>query len=229
MSPSQFQAWLRDPSRRPLVMGVLNVTPDSFSDGGQFLDPSAARDHAEAMVAEGADWIDVGGESTRPGSKPVETAEQVRRVVPVLTALRRHVPNVVVSIDTTRANVAAAALDAGAQVVNDISAGRGDAGLLPLAARAGCPVVLMHMQGTPATMQTNPTYSDVTAEVAQFLRDRQAAAESAGVAPHNVLLDPGIGFGKTVDHNLELLRRTSDLAALGPPLVVGTSRKGFIG
>ena len=210
-------------------MGVLNVTPDSFSDGGRFLDPGAARDHAEAMVAEGADWIDVGGESTRPGSKPVETAEQVRRVVPVLTGFRRHLPNVVVSIDTTRADVAAAALDAGAHVVNDVSAGRDDAGLLPLAARAGCPVVLMHMQGTPATMQTNPTYSDVTAEVAQFLRDRQAAAESAGIAEYNVLLDPGIGFGKTVDHNLELLRRTRDMAAIGPPLVVGTSRKGFIG
>jgi dihydropteroate synthase len=229
MSPARLDQWLLDPARPPLVMGVLNVTPDSFSDGGRFLDPGAAAAHAEAMAADGADLIDVGGESTRPGSLPVDPAEQVRRVVPVLRALRDRLPDVAFSIDTTRADVAAAALDAGARVINDVSAGRDDPGMLPLAARSGCPIVLMHMQGTPATMQLNPTYSDVTAEVAQFLRGRLAAATAAGVSPGRVLLDPGIGFGKTVRHNLELLRRTSELVRIGPPLVIGTSRKGFIG
>jgi dihydropteroate synthase len=228
MSPARFDDWLLDPARRPLVMGVLNVTPDSFSDGGQFLDAAAAVAHAEAMAADGADLIDVGGESTRPGSLPVEEVEQVRRVVPVLRALRDRLPDVAFSIDTTRAAVAAAALDAGASVINDVSAGRDDPAMLPLAARADCPVILMHMQGTPATMQRDPTYSDVTAEVAQFLRGRLAAAVAAGIRDYRVLLDPGIGFGKTVAHNLRLLRETATLAAIGRPLVVGTSRKGFI-
>ena len=228
MSPGRFQTWLRNARRPPLVMGVLNVTPDSFSDGGRYLDPPAAVAHAQAMASEGADLIDVGGESTRPGSSPVEAAEQVRRVVPVIREVRGHLPEVTLSIDTTRAEVAAAALDAGADVINDISAGRDDSGLLPLAARRRCPLVLMHMQGTPATMQINPVYSDVTAEVAAFLRDRLTAAIAAGVDPGKVLLDPGIGFGKTVEHNLELLRRTGDLVSLGRPLVIGTSRKGFI-
>jgi dihydropteroate synthase len=229
MSPAEFDLWLRDDRRAPLVMGVLNVTPDSFSDGGRFIDPAAAVARAEVMAAEGADLIDVGGESTRPGSLPVEPAEQIRRVVPVLRAARARLPGVTFSIDTTRAEVAAAALDAGAHVINDVSAGRSDPALLPLAARRGCPVVLMHMQGTPQTMQLNPTYSDVTTEVATFLRDRLAAAVDAGVDPSSVLLDPGIGFGKTVRHNLQLLQRLGELAAIGRPLVVGTSRKGFIG
>ncbi len=228
MSPHQFDAWLRDPGRPPLVMGVLNVTPDSFSDGGRFHGPDAAVARAEAMAAEGADLIDVGGESTRPGSLPVEPAEQVRRVVPVLAALRNRGLNVTFSVDTTRSEVAAAALDAGAHVINDVSAGRDDAGTFRLAARGKSPIVLMHMQGTPATMQVNPTYSDVAAEVAAFLRERAQAAVAAGVAPERVLLDPGIGFGKNLSHNLELLRRLRELTALGP-LVVGTSRKGFIG
>jgi dihydropteroate synthase len=228
MSPHQFDAWLRDPGRPPLVMGVLNVTPDSFSDGGRFHGPDAAVARAEAMAAEGADLIDVGGESTRPGSLPVEPAEQVRRVVPVLAALRNRGLNVTFSVDTTRSEVAAAALDAGAHVINDVSAGRDDAGTFRLAARGKSPIVLMHMQGTPATMQVNPTYSDVAAEVAAFLRERAQAAVAAGVAPEKVLLDPGIGFGKNLSHNLELLRRLRELTALGP-LVVGTSRKGFIG
>jgi dihydropteroate synthase len=229
MAPADFEAWLRDERRATLVMGVLNVTPDSFSDGGQFIDPGAAVARAEQMAAEGAQLIDVGGESTRPGSLPVEPAEQIRRVVPVLRAACARLPGVTFSVDTTRSDVAAAALDAGARVVNDVSAGRDDPALLPLAARRGCPLVLMHMQGTPQTMQLNPVYSDVTREVADFLRGRLAAATDAGVDPRNVLLDPGIGFGKTVGHNLELLRRLAELASLGRPLVVGTSRKGFIG
>ena len=210
-------------------MGVLNVTPDSFSDGGQFLSPEAAAGRAVEMAAEGADLIDVGGESTRPGSQRVDDAEQLRRLEPVLRAIRGRLDGTTLSIDTTLAPVARAALDQGVHVVNDISAGRDDPALLRLAADRGCPVILMHMQGTPATMQLDPKYSDVVTEVATFLRDRLAAAQDAGVNPAKVLLDPGVGFGKTVDHNLELLRRTHDLAdLLGRPLVIGTSRKGFI-
>lgn len=231
MEPSHFRDWLAvaPGERRALVMGVLNVTPDSFSDGGAHTCPDAARAAAEEMAAAGADLIDIGGESTRPGSLPVDAAEQIRRIAPVVEAVRRRL-NIVLSIDTTRAAVAAAALDAGAEIVNDISAGRDDALMLPLAAAREVPVILMHMQGTPATMQRNPSYTDVTAEVIQFLRERTAAAVDAGVAMANVLVDPGIGFGKTMEHNLELLRRTGDIAAaLGRPLVIGTSRKGLIG
>jgi dihydropteroate synthase len=230
MSPREFDAWLLDSGRRPLVMGVLNVTPDSFSDGGQFQSVEHAVARAQAMAAKGADLIDVGGESTRPGSRRVDADEQLRRLLPVLRALRGRLDQTTLSLDTTLSAVAEAGLDQGVHVLNDISAGRDDPALLSLAARRGCPILLMHMQGTPATMQLNPTYSDVTAEVAQFLRDRLAAAEAAGIQAAKVLLDPGIGFGKTVGHNLELLRRTRDLATmLGRPLVVGASRKGFIG
>jgi dihydropteroate synthase len=231
MNPHGFTRWLADPHRPTLVMGVLNVTPDSFSDGNSFFDPDAACAHADAMSAAGADLIDVGGESTRPGSQPVAESEQIRRVVPVIAALHSLRPpaGVVLSIDTTRAAVAEAALDAGADLINDISAGLDDPGMLPLTARRGCPIVLMHMQGTPATMQLDPRYADVTADVITALRDRLAAAADAGVDPGRILLDPGIGFGKTMAHNLELLKRLGEFRALGRPLVVGTSRKGFIG
>ena len=238
MTPERFRDWLATPapSRRPLVMGVLNVTPDSFSDGGRFAAPDRAVAHAQEMAAAGADLIDVGGDSTRPGSRPVPPDEQVGRVVPVLAALRdlgrQGRLSLTVSIDTTRAAVAEAALDAGADVVNDVSAGRDDPELLPLVARRRVPVVLMHMQGTPATMQADPRYAEVVDEVATFLRERAAAAVAAGVDRSDVLLDPGIGFGKTAAHNLELLRRLAELrerAGADRPLVVGASRKGFIG
>jgi dihydropteroate synthase len=233
MEPTHFRAWLVSPppARRPLVMGVLNVTPDSFSDGGKIAGVDAAVAAAADMVESGADLIDIGGESTRPGSQPIETDEQVRRVVPVVRAIRQAGLCVTLSIDTTRATVAAAALDAGADMVNDISAGRDDPALLPLVADCGVPVVLMHMQGRPATMQLNPTYSDVTAEVIAFLKERVEFARNARVAPGSVLLDPGIGFGKALEHNLQLLRDTSRIAsALAPhPLLIGSSRKGFIG
>jgi len=227
VSPTEFSQWLSDPNRTALVMGVLNVTPDSFSDGGRFATVDAAVAQAEAMAAAGADMIDVGGESTRPGSLPVAPEEQVARVVPVI----RRIANlpVTISIDTTRAAVADAALDAGAAVVNDISGGRDDAALLPLVARRGVSVILMHMQGTPLTMQDAPVYSDVVAETIAFLRERVAAAQAAGVELTKILLDPGIGFGKTQAHNLELLRRQREFLALGRPVVIGTSRKGFIG
>ncbi len=208
-------------------MGILNVTPDSFSDGGQFAQRDAAIAHAQAMAAEGADWIDIGAESTRPGSARVPAAGQIARLRPVLTELRKRL-SVVLSIDTTLAEVAEFALDHGVDVVNDISAGRDDPGLLPLVSARQSPIILMHMQGEPATMQMAPSYTNVTAEVSQFLTERAAAAQSAGVSPGKILLDPGVGFGKTVEHNLQLLRDLPAFAGLGFPLVIGTSRKRFI-
>jgi dihydropteroate synthase len=209
-------------------MGILNVTPDSFSDGGRFTDTTAAVTAARAMVNTGADLIDVGGESTRPGSSPVSEQEQIKRVAAVIGAITREM-DIAVSIDTTRAAVAAAALDAGACLVNDISAGRDDPALLPLVAARRVPVILMHMQGTPATMQDNPVYTDVVSEVAKFLSEQSVYAQTAGVHRADVLIDPGIGFGKAVEHNLQLLHGLAELASLGRPMVVGTSRKGFIG
>lgn len=228
LTRESFPDWLTNPARRPLLMGVLNVTPDSFSDGGRFSDPGAAIAHACEMASAGASIIDIGGESTRPGSQSVAEAEQIRRVVPVVRALAGQVP-ALLSIDTTRAAVAEAALDAGAHFVNDISGGLDDPTLLPLVARRGVPVVLMHMQGTPATMQDNPTYGDVAAEVLRFLAARIAAAESLGIDRSRILIDPGIGFGKRMGHNLELLRRLREFTSLGRPMVVGVSRKGFVG
>lgn len=208
-------------------MGVLNVTPDSFSDCGRYATHDAAVAHAREMIDAGADLIDVGGESTRPGAPPVPPATQIERVVPVIERIAA-LP-VVISIDTTKAAVAEAAIAAGAAMVNDISAGRDDSALLPLVAQLGAPLVLMHMLGTPQTMQDDPRYVDVMREVIDFLRIRLAQARAAGVHPGRVLLDPGIGFGKTMAHNLELLRRQGELLALGRPIVIGTSRKGFIG
>ena len=227
MSPDALDDWLLDPGRRPVVVGVLNVTPDSFSDGGRFDSVAAAVGHARAMVGGGADWVDVGGESTRPGSAPVDAGEQVRRVVPVIEALRSL--GVVVSVDTTRAEVAAAALDVGAAVVNDVSAGLDDPAMLPLVAARGCPVVLMHRPGPADVMQAMASYGDVVAEVADHLLARADAAVAAGVGRHRVITDAGIGFGKTTAHNLQLLRHLDRLTALPYPHLVGTSRKRFIG
>jgi len=222
----EFDRWLGDP-REPLIMGVLNVTPDSFSDGGRYARPDAAIAHAREMLAAGAAIIDIGGESTRPGSQRIDAAEQKRRILPVIQALRGA--PCVISVDTTLAEVAEAALAAGAHIVNDISAGRDDPAMLALVARLGVPVILMHMQGTPQTMQQAPFYQDVVREVGEFLRQRLAAAQAAGVAAERVMLDPGIGFGKTLAHNLTLLRDLRTLAEIGRPLVLGTSRKSFIG
>ena len=231
MTPSGFSDWMMNFSTaaasKPLVMGVLNVTPDSFSDGGRFHTPGPAVEHALQLIEDGADLIDVGGESTRPGSQPVPPTVQIERVSAVLAGIRSR-SEVAISIDTTSAVVAEAALAQGANIVNDISAGRDDAGMFPLAAARKVPLVLMHMRGTPATMQRAPTYADVVAEVAAFLDERVAAAIAAGVSERLILLDPGIGFGKTVRHNLKLLAHLPELAALGRPLLVGTSRKGFI-
>ncbi|MCC6625173.1 MAG: dihydropteroate synthase [Deltaproteobacteria bacterium] len=213
---------------RARVMGVLNVTPDSFSDGGRFADPARATARGLELAAAGADLLDVGGESTRPGSDPVPAADQIARVVPVIAALARAgAPPI--SIDTTSAEVAAAALDAGASLVNDISAGRFDPAMLPLVAARRVPVVLMHTSAAPRTMQAHADYQDVVAEVRAHLAARVEAAVAAGVPRERVVLDPGIGFGKRLDHNLALIRGIPALAALGRPVLVGTSRKSFLG
>jgi dihydropteroate synthase len=214
--------------RRMLVMGVLNVTPDSFSDGGRFLDVSKAVAHAEEMAGDGADLIDIGGESTRPGSEFVPEAEQVARVMPVIERLapRLRAP---ISIDTTSAAVARQALDAGAQIVNDISALRQDAAMAPLVAERGAPVVLMHMQGRPRDMQENPFYRDVVAEVRDFLAAQIAWAIAQGIAAQQIIVDPGFGFGKNFEHNMSLLRDLDALRSLSRPILVGTSRKGMLG
>jgi dihydropteroate synthase len=213
---------------RPAIMGVLNVTPDSFSDGGAFLAPEAALAHARAMVAEGAHLLDVGGESTRPGADPVGPEEELRRVMPVVEALASE-GAIPVSIDTSKAVVARAAVAAGASFVNDVTAFRGDPAMAAAVAEAGADVCLLHMQGEPRTMQENPRYDDVVAEVKAFLEERLEFAVREGIAEERVWLDPGIGFGKTLDHNLELLRRLGEIVALGRPVVIGASRKRFIG
>jgi len=212
----------------PRVMGIVNVTPDSFSDGGLYLDPERAVEHGVRLAAQGAEVVDVGGESTRPGAAAVGAREELERVLPVVGELARRL-EVPVSVDTTKASVAAAALGAGASWINDVSAGRADPEMLALVADRGCTYVAMHMQGEPATMQAAPEYADPTAEIVEFLRARVAACLKAGIEPHKIVVDPGIGFGKRLEHNLDLLRRLFELRSLGRPILVGVSRKSFIG
>jgi dihydropteroate synthase len=207
-------------------MGVINVTPDSFSDGGQFDDAAQAVDHGRRLVAEGADILDVGGESTRPGADPVSLDEELERVIPVVAAL---VPVQRVSIDTMKLAVAQAAIDAGASMVNDVSAFRHDPEIAALVADTGVDCCLMHMLGEPRTMQDDPRYDDIVADVKAFLHERMTFAIDQGIAEERIFLDPGIGFGKTLEHNLELLQRLDAFADLGRPLVIGTSRKSFLG
>ena len=210
-------------------MGIVNVTPDSFSDGGLYLEPERAIAHGRELAAAGAELLDVGGESTRPGARPVDAREELRRVGPVVAELAADGAAAAVSIDTSKAAVAEAALAAGATVVNDVTALRGDPELAGVCAAHRCGVVLMHMLGTPRTMQENPRYDDVVADVRSFLAERIEVAVAAGIAEERIWVDPGIGFGKTVEHNLELLRRLGELRELGRPLIVGTSRKSFLG
>ena len=217
-----------DCSERTLVMGIVNVTPDSFSDGGRFFGSVYAVRHAQQLLADGADVIDVGGESTRPGSDPVDAEEEMRRVVPVIRRLVDEHPGVAISIDTRKAEVAAAALSEGAAIVNDVSAGR-DPEMFDVVRRAGAAIVLMHMKGEPKTMQDAPTYEDVVGEVHAFLRERVEAAAFAGIDPDRIAIDPGIGFGKDLTDNLDLLRRVDALLDLARPVLVGPSRKRFIG
>jgi dihydropteroate synthase len=211
------------------IMGVVNVTPDSFSDGGLYLDTGAAVAHGLRLEAEGAAILDIGGESTRPGALPVGAEEERRRVIPVIEGLRAAGATAQLSVDTSKAPVAGAALKAGATLVNDVTAFRGDPAIVSLVADAKSDCCLMHMLGEPRTMQQHPRYDDVVSEVKAFLAERMAFAISEGVAEHRIMLDPGIGFGKTVEHNLELLRRLDEIVALGRPVVVGTSRKSFLG
>ena len=216
-----------DLGERTLVMGIVNITPDSFSDGGRFFAPDAALAHARRLVAEGADLLDLGAESTRPGSQPVPADEQWRRLAPVLEPLARET-DACLSVDTASASVAERALERGAQVVNDVTA-LGDPAMAGVVAGASAGLVLMHMRGTPADMQRDPRYGDAASEVAARLADRLQGAEAAGIDRERIALDPGIGFGKAVRHNLELVARLATLTALGRPVVVGVSRKSFIG
>jgi dihydropteroate synthase len=218
-----------NPTATPvLLMGILNVTPDSFSDGGRFVEPQAAVDRALAMVEQGAGVIDMGAESTRPGSRGVPAREQLRRLLPVLRRFRAR-SRIPVSIDTRSATVARACLDAGAAIINDVSALRHDPDMLKTLAPRRCKIVLMHMQGSPGTMQRNPVYADVAGEILAFFRARIRRCEAAGIRASRLWLDPGIGFGKTLEHNLDILRRLDELSLPGLPLVVGVSRKGFLG
>lgn len=212
---------------RPLVMGVLNVTPDSFSDGGRFASRDAALAHAERLIAEGADIVDIGGESTRPGAAEVSEAEELDRILPVIEALRDR-SDIAISVDTSKPGVMRAAVAAGARLINDVRA-LTEEGALQAAAELDTDVCLMHMQGTPGSMQDSPHYEDVTAEVAAFLTARRDACLEAGIAAERIILDPGFGFGKTVEHNVELLRNLRQLRAIGQPLLVGLSRKSTLG
>jgi len=216
-----------DLSRQGLIMGVLNVTPDSFSDGGKFLTTEKAVEHGMQMAAEGADLIDVGGESTRPGAEPVAAEEELHREIPVIEKLRPkiHIP---ISIDTSKAQVARAAIETGASIVNDVTGGRGDEEMLPLVAETKSAFIIMHMQGNPRTMQLEPRYADVASEVADFFRQQYARAIECGSDPMAIAFDPGIGFGKTLEHNLELLAQLEKIRVHDRPLVIGVSRKGFL-
>jgi dihydropteroate synthase len=227
-----FRWRLRDrlltPGRPALVLGIVNVTPDSFSDGGRYFDTGAAVEHGLRLVAEGADLLDVGGESSRPGAEPVAVEEELHRVIPVVRGLAERT-DVPVSVDTSKSAVAREALAAGARVVNDITGLRGDPDMVAVARDAGAGVIVMHMQGTPQTMQVNPSYADVVGEVAAFFEERLRALAGAGIAGERVVLDPGIGFGKTAAHNLELLARLEGYRHFARPVCLGVSRKGFFG
>lgn len=217
-------------THKPLIMGILNVTPDSFSDGGKYSGIDDALKQAERMLAEGVDIIDIGGESTRPGSEPVAAAEQIQRVIPVISAIRQQLKStILISIDTTSGAVAKAALAAGANIINDVSAGRDDSAILTLAAQTNTPIILMHSRGAPKTMQDNPYYEDAIREVIKVLEQRIDAALKAGIKKENIALDPGIGFGKRKQDNLDLLAHLDAIVALGFPVLLGASRKRFMG
>jgi dihydropteroate synthase len=214
--------------KRTLVMGVINITPDSFSDGGKFYDTKVAISHAKYLVSNGADILDVGGESTRPGSESVTMDEEMKRVIPVIEGISNEV-EIPISIDTCKSEVAKAALDAGACIINDISAMRSDPRIANVAAESQSPLILMHMQGTPKDMQKDPKYKDVMGDIKEFLEERLDLAQSKGVTRENMIIDPGIGFGKTLEHNYEIIRRLRELKDLNLPILMGTSRKSFIG
>jgi len=215
---------------KPLIMGILNVTPDSFSDGGKYTDIESATEQAQIMCDQGVDILDIGGESTRPGAEAIQSDEQIARVVPVIKAIRANISaTILISIDTTLSEVAEVALEVGANIINDISAGQTDKRILTVASEWGVPIILMHMQGTPKTMQDNPSYDDVVSEVIDSLKSRISEALTAGIKHENIVVDPGIGFGKRKEDNIELLAHLNDLVAMGYPVLLGTSRKRFMG
>lgn len=227
-SPSlQFRNRVVTFDARPLVMGIVNVTPDSFSDGGQFIDPSRAIEHGLKLADDGADILDIGGESTRPGATPVLVNEELKRVVPVIRELARQT-NALISIDTMKGTVAEAAIEVGAHIVNDVSALR-DPEMVRVCVKTDVGIILMHMQGTPQTMQTNPSYANVVSDTVTYLKDRIAALGEAGIAAERIVIDPGIGFGKTFSQTMQQLRRLNEYTTLNRPLCLGVSRKGFIG
>lgn len=217
-----------DLSQRGMVMGIVNVTPDSFSDGGRFLDTGRAVEHALKLISEGADILDIGGESTRPGAEPVEAAEELRRVLPVIRAVRSETKTLI-SIDTMKASVARAAVEAGADIINDVTGLRGDPAMLRTACECDAGLVIMHMSGTPQTMQKLPQYDDVVREVQTYFEARLHSLENAGISRERIVLDPGFGFGKTLGHNISLMRSLPELSVSGRPILVGVSRKSMIG
>jgi dihydropteroate synthase len=217
-----------DFGKRPYIMAILNVTPDSFSDGGHYFNIDRAVKHAKMMAAEGADIIDIGGESSRPGSEPVLLEKELERVIPVIKALSKEI-DIPISIDTYKAEVAKEALNAGASIINDISGLRFDPLMAKVAAEAGCPVIIMHMKGTPRDMQKRPVYKDVVKEITAFFKERISFAVKNGIKKNKIIIDPGIGFGKTVVHNLEIIKRLKEFRKLGVPILIGPSRKSFIG
>ena len=227
MNNTQFQAWLNKPSNT-LIMGILNVTQDSFSDGGKFDTPEQATAHAIKMIEDGADIIDIGGESTRPGAEPVLLEKELNRTIPVIEAIRKQ-SDCVISIDTYKSKVASAALDAGANLVNDISGLTFDEGIAPLVAEKNVPVILMHIKGTPRDMQKEPHYQDLIGEVKDYFTAQIAKAKKAGISNTKIILDPGIGFGKRLEDNFELIRELKQICAMGYPVLIGPSRKSFIG
>jgi dihydropteroate synthase len=228
MKSDNFNIWLKNNNRKPLVMGILNVTPDSFSDGGKYDNSLTAISHAIKMEDEGADIIDIGGESTRPGAKPVDIEEELKRVIPVIEGIRKE-SNIVISIDTYKSNVASKAISAGANIINDISGLRFDNNMVHFVSEAKVPIIVMHMLGNPQNMQNDPSYSNLMGELITFFQKRVDVLTSNGINKNNIILDPGIGFGKTTDNNFTLIRELHRIVDLGFPVLVGPSRKSFIG
>ena len=224
-----FQDWCLNPKRETLVMGIVNVTPDSFSDGGKFFSPEVAISHASKLITQGADIIDIGGESTRPGAEQVSESEELKRVIPVIEKIRTDNPTILISIDTTKASVAKHAVEAGADIINDVSGLSFDNNMIGIVESFNIPVVIMHMKGNPQNMQLNPKYKDIVNEILDFFKMKIKMAIQSGLNRSMIILDPGIGFGKTVEHNFELLSRLNEFNVLELPIMIGPSRKSFIG
>ena len=224
-----FQDWCLNPKRETLVMGIVNVTPDSFSDGGKFFSPEVAISHASKLITQGADIIDIGGESTRPGAEQVSESEELKRVIPVIEKIRTDNPTILISIDTTKASVAKHAVEAGADIINDVSGLSFDNNMIGIVESFNIPVVIMHMKGNPQNMQLNPEYKDIVNEILDFFKMKITIAIQSGINRSMIILDPGIGFGKTVEHNFELLSRLNEFNVLELPIMIGPSRKSFIG